>query len=406
MDENKHIDQLRQRGWEEMSDMLDSHMPAGKKRPVIWWYWLAGAAALALLITMSWPYMMNDNPSTIPGSNLEMITKQENSNSKIVENTPISDNGKSKGIPGDLTTARSDSKNLSVPSLNKDAIIRSANARSEDVVSPSAKNPDHDARAMGFSEKSQTSKEEKSHNTRLETNISTNPPGDVALLTQHDFRISHPDPSLTTYSFNEMQPIKISPSAKKLKVLAFSEMMWSLSDQFGFVNAGPGLEYDFGKLTLGASAGIVLPVPRQKTFDNSNQPFSKQYNFSQQLANEAYDFHGVTSGNVVYYENYIMKPGFKFDVFAQVKLSPFWSIGMSVGRIGYGWDFTQKAIPNQTVAANTALTNLKNDLWYGGLTASFAMSEHWALKGGVRFINPGDPENIGVLPNLRLEYRF
>lgn len=408
MDNNKNIDQLREKGWEEMSTMLDHHMPAGKKRPVLWWYWLAGAAALALLVTISWPYLMNEIPSSIPttGSNQTKVNREEHSNYQAIENSTVPDKEETIIVENDLANFNNNSGILTESSIGQTDTHRTADGSTDDNVSQTTNSRDHTANVMGYAGKSNTKAKESSENTSTVEYSHTSQPQILTLLEWHDFQVLRPDLSMAPYSYHEMHPVKVHLSVKRLTVIAFTEMMWSLSDQFGFLNAGPGLEYDFGKWTLGVSGGIAMPVPGQKTFNNSNQPFSRQYNFSQKLASEALDYNSVTSGNVVYYEKYTMKPGFTFDLFTQVQLSPRWSIGMEIGHIGYGWDFTQKAVPNQAVATRTELTDLKSGLWHGGLTTGFALSEHWGLNGGFRFINPGDPENIGVLPTVRLEYRF
>ena len=405
MANNDNIDKLREQGWNEMSSLLDTHMPAGKNRPVIWWYWLAGAAALALFIAISWPYLMNENSLDNPtGVNQEMANMDENNNIQSIDPTPT-DQEEISTNPANQTTAAQNLESGRVSSILRPDVSRGLTGPIDAGLSQTDKSQDRTPSAMGFADKNSTSRE-KYEAVSEEVNSQKSQPRTLVMLDLPDFQVSGPQRAVENTSYPDMSPTEIKPSGKRLKAFAFTEMMWSLSDQFGFLNAGPGLEYDFGKWAFGASAGIGMPLPRQKSFNNSNQPFSKQYNFSQKLANEAYDFNSAVSGNVVYYENYTMKPGFKFDVFVRLRLSARWNIGIEAGRIGYEWDFTQKAVPNLNIAANTDLTDLKNELWYGGLTTEFTLSKHWGVKGGLRFINPGDPENIGVLPNVRMEYKF
>src|SRR5690606_2555303 len=148
------------------------------------------------------------------------------------------------------------------------------------------------ANAMGFADKSSTSRE-KYQAASAEVNSQKSQPRTLVMLDLPDFQVSGPQRAVENTSYPDMRQVGIKPSGKRLTAFAFTEMMWSLSDQFGFLNAGPGLEYDFGKWAFGVSAGIGMPLPRQKSFNNSNQPFSKQYNFSERLANEVYDFNSA-----------------------------------------------------------------------------------------------------------------
>src|SRR5690554_3623116 len=86
MAKNKNIDQLRQQGWEEMSSLLDTHMPTEQNRPIIWWYWLAGAAALAVLVAVAWPMMTNTNNDSPPSM---VSTEEAIKNKNIPQSDPI-----------------------------------------------------------------------------------------------------------------------------------------------------------------------------------------------------------------------------------------------------------------------------------------------------------------------------
>ena len=182
-------------------------------------------------------------------------------------------------------------------------------------------------------------------------------------------------------------------------------MMWSVSDRFGFVNVGPGISYVFGKWTLGLSGGLAMPLPSQKSFYGSNLPFSNQYNFSnKQYENLDASFSGISGS--VYYEKYSMKPGFIVSLSTQHQLTNRWGLGVDVGRIGFRYDFTQKAEPNQNIAARTDLSNLQNNLWYGGLSVHYKMGEHWKVHGGIKMINLLHAGDVGVLPAVKAEYGF
>lgn len=404
MAKNKNIDQLRQQGWEEMSSLLDTHMPTEQNRPIIWWYWLAGAAALAVLVAVAWPFLTENGDSRTPiASQMENSVGIDNSRPDPSENSAdISQNGSSADKSHRAT-------GFDLPESPVDPIAKPSVSSPDQAI---AAIPESDVSAPSSEKEEQsfaTSDRNQSENVSVEAKSISNAvlrSSSVTLLDAALLQVDRPEPSLATFWMQAPIPIDVQQDAGKFRVLAFSEMMWALSDRFGFLNAGPGVAYHAGKWTVGASGGLAIPLPNQKTFDDTNLTFSTQYNFRQELAHQFSDFNTSASGKVVYYENYTMKPGFKFDLFAQVHLSPRWSIGIDVGRIGYRWDFSQKAVPNQTIAARTDLTDLKSEIWYGGITAGYHLGHHWKVTGGMRMINPGDPRNIGVLPVMRLEYRF
>ena len=407
MAKNKNIDQLRKQGWEEMSSLLDTHMPTEKNHPIIWWYWLAGAAALAILVAVAWPMMTstNNDPHTSIVSTEEAIK-----NKNIPQSDPISNpadhelNSASGAIPKESNDTESshETANSTVDLSLSNASRSITGGVPESEISTSSKELEKESMTKSIASSAATLNEGTMPMTGTVDLVATSVPP----LDGSSIQINQPDHSLESFWVQKQDLIDGTPVGRKFQLLVFSEMMWAISDRFGFLSAGPGVGYQIGKWTIGTSGGLTLPIPRQKTFDDINMTFSSQYNFRQELAHQFSDFNSSASGKVVYYENYTMKPGFKFNLFAQVHLSPRWSLGLDVGRIGYRWDFSQKAVPNQTIAARTDLTDLKSEIWYGGITAGFYLGDQWQIQGAMRMINPGDPQNIGVLPALRLEYRF
>lgn len=403
MAKNKNIDQLRQQGWQEMSSLLDEHMPTDKNRPILWWYWLAGAAVLAVMVAVAWPFLLENGDSRTPiASQTENSTDIDPSQADPSPNSAeISRNMSSADIPDQASGFDLPDNPVHQPA--KPSISSSDQAIAaileSDLPVPSSDGEDQSIANSDIIQSEKLSDEAKSRSN-------AHVPSSLSLLDAALLQVERPEPSLSLFWLPAPMPIDVQQNAGKFRIMAFSEMMYALSDRFGFLNAGPGVAYQAGKWTVGASGGLAIPMPNQKTFDDTNLTFSTQYNFRQELANQFSDFNTSASGKVVYYENYTMKPGLKFDLFAQIHLSPRWNIGLDVGRIGYRWDFSQKAIPNLTIAARTDLTDLKSEIWYGGITAGYHLWNHWHMTGGIRMINPGDPRNIGVLPVLRLEYRF
>src|SRR5690606_32434941 len=118
--------------------------------------------------------------------------------------------------------------------------------------------------------------------------------------------------------------------------LVFSEMMWTFSDHFGFLNAGPGIQYKTGKVILGLSAGAAIPLPRQKDFnsvDYANRSFLDSYNFGKELQDVHYNnTHNSNFDNSnVYYESYTMNPGTMLAARVDILLEPRWTLGMVIG---------------------------------------------------------------------------
>src|SRR5690606_13543785 len=155
MANNDNIDKLREQGWNEMSSLLDTHMPAGKNRPVIWWYWMAGAAALALFIAISWPYLMNDNSLNKPaaGTNQEMANMDENSNYQSIDQTII-DQEEFSTHPADQATATQNSESERESSILRTDVSRDLAGPIDAGFSQNNKNQDPTADAMGFADKS------------------------------------------------------------------------------------------------------------------------------------------------------------------------------------------------------------------------------------------------------------
>lgn len=405
MSNNRNINQLRDQGWEEMANLLDTHMPVERKRPVWIYYAMAGAAAIALMIFIFWPStvdQINSQSSMVITAPSSGDHPSEHSNKPKTSDSisdVVSTNPASIDHPDNYTETSPDSPHNSVIALSADpkASFDLVKERTEDVPvdSESARNePSQTNSSFSFSETAGhlTSRSLKYAVVKLE-----NPTLYISAVDQSSTLNDLPVPTIDVVSQNK----------GKIQIGAFSEMMWSLSDRFGFFNAGPSVGFKKGKWTLGLSGGIAIPIPQQKTFDDSNLNFSNQYNFHQGLSKELFfDFASTANQKFVYYENYTMKPGFKFDVFVQAQLSANWNLMFDMGRIGYRWDFSQKAVPNQMIAARTDLTNLKNEMWYGGVVVGYNIGNHWMIYGGFRMINPGDLLNLGLMPALRIGYNF
>lgn len=399
MADQKNIDQLREQGWKEMANLLDTHLPTEKNKPVAWWYWLAGAAAVLALLVIAWPVFTDSGSSQIATT-----TSPEYSNhSEIIQSEPSSapavTERSNAALPNEeLTTTSKEKYSDTAPATGKGDAAR--------TYAAAARSIQNDKNESDRSVKSLPSATDAS--SAIVPSLIPSQPLRVAspLLTDGpDFFIRAARPSLANIQLDQ-NPIDVTPHSGRIRIHAFSEMMWSLSDQFGFINAGPGVAYEKENWSLGVSVGVAVPVPNQKTFHNSNLTFSKLYNFSQELSSQNIAYQDATGMHAVYYENYKMKPGFKFDIFTQLRLTPRWNLGLDVGRIGYQWDFSQKAVPNQTVAARVDLTDLKNEIWYGGITAGYEWWDRLQVRAGFRIINPEDPQNLGVLPVVRLRWNL
>ena len=413
MDEDK-IEQLRNQGWKEMSDLLDTHLPVEKDRPFLWWYRLAGAAAIILLVILVRPYLSSEDGISPEVSNLEKTEKVGMSATKgggmaAGTNEFAGDqeikSAFSKVEPSDANHIDRSTAHLPVTATphisNSDS--RLTFAGNENLDHPVTGSVTHSTKSIAGHIASLKSDDAHARFDKMRMGA-----GVVPMLDR--IRIGALDNTAHAHTLfpADGDPVQIPHSEKHLGFMVFSEMMWSLSDHFGFLNAGPGVQYKLDKVTLGLSAGAAVPVPRQKVFGSANLNFLEQYNFAEKLYS-ASDHISVSAGyqnSSVYYENYTMNIGVMVALEADIRMSPRWSIGMTAGWTSFSWDFIQKAVPNQNVAANTDLANLRNTLWYGGIEAGYAVSPHWKAKAGIRFINPVNPQNIGILPSIRMQYEF
>ena len=401
MDENNKLDQLRQQGWEEMSSLLDKHMPEDKK-PIIGWYWLAGAAALVLALAIPFTLLMNgDSFEHIPQLD-QKLAKPSNQ-----ENVPQT---KGESVVNSLAS-RSPENNIAAKSNGPDAEAGSAGSidladrqsletRNETIRSYGKTPAEVQSKRVG-----DTPEERDSHGMMEVSAFSIHDQG-IANLDRRTILVNGTREFYLQFVNSEHKKVVVPELSGKIFASVFSEMMWSVSDRFGFVNAGPDVKYTFGKWALGLSGGLAMPLPRQKAFYASNLPFSNQYNFNKQYESMVQDGSFSNSSGSIYYESYSMKPGFIVSLSAQRQLTNHWGVGVDVGRIGFRYDFTQKAKPNLNIAANTDLSNLQNNLWYGGLSLHYRIAPHWVVHGGVKMINLFHASDVGVLPALKVEYGF
>lgn len=397
-----------------MSDLLDTHLPVEKDRPFLWWYRLAGAAAIVLLAILVRPYLSSENGINPVASSLEKTEEVGLSATKGEEMaTGTNEFAGDQEIKPDFSAIDSNSSRIdrstahaqltsTPPTSNTEPKLTLVDdENSGHPVSGSAAHATK--RITGHSAAFQNDGivSSRSDKKKMETGV-------VPVLDRIEIGVEDNAAHAHPIFLAGGEPVQIPHSGNGLGFMVFSEMMWSLSDHFGFLNAGPGVQYKLDKVTMSLSAGAAIPVPRQKVFGSANQNFLEQYNFAEKLYSAA-DYNSVSGGfhnSSVYYENYSMNIGVMVALAAEVRVSPRWSIGMTTGWTGFSWDFIQRAVPNQNVAANTDLADLRNSLWYGGFEAGYALSPHWKTKAGIRFINPGDPQNIGILPSLRMQYEF
>lgn len=399
MADKKNIDQLREQGWEEMATLLDTHMPTEKNRPVAWWYWLAGAAAVLALLVIAWPRFTDSGSSQIATTTSPEYSDHSGIIQPEASSAPDAADQSHAALPNDeLATTSTKNSSDTAPATDKGDAAR--------TYAAAARSMQNDKNESGRSMVPLPPATDASSAIGPSPNPSQPLLDAPSMLPDGpEFFIRSAEPSFVNPDLNQ-NAIDVSVPAGKIRIHAFSEMMWSISDRFGFINAGPGLAYEKENWSVGVSVGVAVPVPNQKTFHNSNLTFSKTYNFSQELSNQNTAYQDGTGMQAVYYENYKMKPGFKFDVSTQLQLTSRWNLGFDVGRIGYQWDFSQKAVPNQTVAARVDLTDLKNEMWYGGITAGYDWWDRLQVRAGIRIINPEDPQNLGTLPVLRLRWNL
>src|SRR5690606_10016137 len=187
MANNDNIDKLREQGWNEMSSLLDTHMPAGKNRPVIWWYWMADAAALALFIAISWPYLMNDNFLNKPaaGINQEMANMGENSKYQSIDETII-DQKELSTNPANHATATQNSAAGRESAILRIDVSRGLAGPIDAGSSQTNKSQDRTPSAMGFTNKSSTSRE-KYQAASEEVNSQKSQPRTLVMLDLPDF---------------------------------------------------------------------------------------------------------------------------------------------------------------------------------------------------------------------------
>ncbi len=402
MDENHNIDQIREQGWEQMATLLDEHMPHENKRPVIWWYWMAGAAALVLAVAIPW-MLLKDDISSAPTT--AMVDQESVISSDEQNSTPTDDRKEisSKAVPLPGKEPGTTPKGLDdfAGANSFDPRDSQANARQKEYVE------------FKEIEKTNGRGERKGYalelRDRQDVLDALDPPSNGHIVVNLDRRslvVESPrkylEPSIGIS--DELVPITAPESTGRFSVSVFSEMMWSFSDRFGFVNAGPGIAYGFGKWAVGLSGGMTIPLPRQKAFYASNIPFSGQYNFDKQQESFNQDASLSSSSEAVYYEKYAMNPGLMMNLYMHRELTEHWGISAGLGRIGFRYDFTQKAKPNQGIAARTELSDLKNSLWYGTVSVHYQWGNQWKIHGGARMINLLQPGTVGMLPAVRMEY--
>lgn len=405
MTDHKSRKALKEEGWKDMSTLLDIHMPHETTRPVIWWHWFVGVAALLLAVGIPLSFLIDRKAADTPH-----LVQQGQLPGTEEEDYSISGDGMENGQASsqELTSVEKEigrtgtSEQMSGRSLFE-MEFSNRSKKNTNALFSGVDISDHKEKEIGRSVK----EARKSGIGMVDANgmIHNSDNKTVNNLRSLVFYLEASDMRVAHTAANVPNKIAISKYDSKIKASAFTEIFWSLTDHFGFVNAGPAVAYDLGKWSIGLSGGLAVPLPHQKSFYASNIPFSKQYNFtSSRVENTGFDFS--SSAEFVYYEGYSMKPGFVFGLSAQRQLSHQWSAGVSMGRIGFRYDFTQKAEPNQSIAANTEQINLRNKLWYGGIAINYHIGEHWSMQGGVRFINLLNAGQVGVLPALRLEYDF
>lgn len=414
MDDKQHIEKLKQQGWDDMSSLLDEHMPEKTDRGIVWWYWLTGAAAVILAVTLQWFLLQDSDSPGVPGlSSPDQMIALDNGPSTAGEDEIIKKSvQKSPGLDAGTKT-----QDIDQPAPAKDSPTKpfhGINQKPKTVIEQQ-KNTFLSARAQRASNATDQgiaesrTKPEYSHNASEGLAISeTTERGQLAqYLEMPSFLISN---DIRSISINS-----ISSSTEKISLdqrgqftgLIFSDAMWSLSDAFGFVNAGPGLQYSKGKWRVGFSAGVSVPLPDQKAFTSSNVDFSNQYNFNNSHDSKVeVSSPGFGTSNSVYYERYSMKPGWMANITLHYRVAKRWSVLTDLGRIGFRYDFVRKAEPNSNLAASTDLSNLRNNIWYGGLSISYLLGDRWQLYAGGRMINLLDADAEGILPVLRLEFAF